>query len=351
MAGVQRVEVFEAADFLLKSGQRPTIERVRQKIGRGSPNTVTPMLDEWFKTLGARLDSGAGALQVQGETRSTGAPDTTRPLVPSAVLALAHKTWETAQREAAQALQAQREELLGEVATSRQALERERQALEQARERQASLLAELQNRVAQQEVQLRQAHTHAQAQQDSLNQMLEDLRLQRQQAQGLATELAAARQSALQERQQLQENHSASERRLTLEVDRAREAAKALTQQLNAAQAETRKQAEAHGAAQADLLAQLENTRAQAASLRAHGAELTGRVSELQRTQEQLSAQVAQLHQREAELQGQLQACQRAQSAAGAARTEPVSNNGSAKPAQGRRKRDPSAEVPKRRAR
>jgi len=39
MAGVQRVEVFEAADFLLKSGQRPTIERVRQKTRPGLPRT------------------------------------------------------------------------------------------------------------------------------------------------------------------------------------------------------------------------------------------------------------------------------------------------------------------------
>jgi transcriptional regulator with AAA-type ATPase domain len=40
---------------LLHEGPRPTIERVRQKIGRGSPNTVSPMLERWFASLGQRL--------------------------------------------------------------------------------------------------------------------------------------------------------------------------------------------------------------------------------------------------------------------------------------------------------
>jgi hypothetical protein len=38
---------------LLAEGLRPTIERVRQKIGRGSPNTVSPMLERGFASLGA----------------------------------------------------------------------------------------------------------------------------------------------------------------------------------------------------------------------------------------------------------------------------------------------------------
>ena len=42
--GVQQEDVWAAADALIAEGLRPTIERVRQKIGRGSPNTVSPML-------------------------------------------------------------------------------------------------------------------------------------------------------------------------------------------------------------------------------------------------------------------------------------------------------------------
>ena len=53
--GIQQNDVWSAADSLIADGQRPTIERVRQKLGRGSPNTVSPMLDAWFATLGVRL--------------------------------------------------------------------------------------------------------------------------------------------------------------------------------------------------------------------------------------------------------------------------------------------------------
>ena len=46
--GITESDVWTAADALLE-GARPTIERVRQKIGRGSPNTVSPYLETWFK--------------------------------------------------------------------------------------------------------------------------------------------------------------------------------------------------------------------------------------------------------------------------------------------------------------
>src|SRR4030095_17132254 len=57
--GIRPEDVFDAADRLLAEGLRPTIERVRQKIGRGSPNTVSPMLERWFASLGAWLAGGA----------------------------------------------------------------------------------------------------------------------------------------------------------------------------------------------------------------------------------------------------------------------------------------------------
>ena len=41
---------------------RPTIERVRTKLGTGSPNTINPLLDVWWKKLATRLDSGPAAL-------------------------------------------------------------------------------------------------------------------------------------------------------------------------------------------------------------------------------------------------------------------------------------------------
>lgn len=53
--GVQETEVFEAADALLGAGERPTVERVRLRLGRGSPNTIGPLLDAWWAQLAARV--------------------------------------------------------------------------------------------------------------------------------------------------------------------------------------------------------------------------------------------------------------------------------------------------------
>ena len=48
-------DVFRAADELLLEGNRPTIDRVRMRLGRGSPNTINEHLDAWWLKLGARL--------------------------------------------------------------------------------------------------------------------------------------------------------------------------------------------------------------------------------------------------------------------------------------------------------
>ena len=81
--GITEKEVFTACDALVLAGERPTIERVRQKIGRGSPNTVSPMLDAWFKGLGRRLqDPGAFAPS---------------PDIPEPVLQAARHFWDVAQ--------------------------------------------------------------------------------------------------------------------------------------------------------------------------------------------------------------------------------------------------------------
>lgn len=60
--GVSSTDVERAADALLRSGERPTIEKIRAALGGGSPNTINPHLDTWWKRLAARLDSGPAAL-------------------------------------------------------------------------------------------------------------------------------------------------------------------------------------------------------------------------------------------------------------------------------------------------
>ncbi|MES2681914.1 MAG: DNA-binding protein [Pseudomonadota bacterium] len=53
--GISEQDVFEAADKLLARGERPTIERVRLELGRGSPNTVNRLLDGWWAGLASRV--------------------------------------------------------------------------------------------------------------------------------------------------------------------------------------------------------------------------------------------------------------------------------------------------------
>lgn len=60
--GITSLDVDRAADALLREGSRPTVERVRAALGRGSPNTINPLLDAWWKRLSGRLDAGPAAL-------------------------------------------------------------------------------------------------------------------------------------------------------------------------------------------------------------------------------------------------------------------------------------------------
>ncbi|MDM7950661.1 DNA-binding protein [Hydrogenophaga sp.] len=115
--GITEDEVWKACDVLLLEGSRPTIERVRQKLGRGSPNTVSPMLETWFKHLGARItDPGAFS-----------APASMPDLVHQAGLHL----WEAAQAEARRDLAEQLEAGLAAAASNVEA-EKERAKIAEA---------------------------------------------------------------------------------------------------------------------------------------------------------------------------------------------------------------------------
>jgi hypothetical protein len=80
--GITEKDVWQAADALLLEGARPTIERVRQKIGRGSPNTVSPFLETWFRHLGGRIK----------DPQAFSAP----PGIPESVQQAAKHFWEVA---------------------------------------------------------------------------------------------------------------------------------------------------------------------------------------------------------------------------------------------------------------
>jgi transketolase len=61
--GVNARDVAQAAEALLRARERPTVRNVRAKIGRGSPNAILALLDDWWARLGSRLEADPAALQ------------------------------------------------------------------------------------------------------------------------------------------------------------------------------------------------------------------------------------------------------------------------------------------------
>ncbi|WP_269475721.1 DNA-binding protein [Variovorax sp. SRS16] len=115
---------FKAADVLLSEGLRPTIERVRQKIGRGSPNTVSPMLERWFASLGQRIAGGTNpSANLAAGNDADG--------VPVSVRNATRLLWETARREAEEVQRGELESVRAELQERGNALAEAQAALVQ----------------------------------------------------------------------------------------------------------------------------------------------------------------------------------------------------------------------------
>jgi len=212
--GVQQVDVDFAADALIAERARPTVERVRLKLGRGSPNTVGPLLENWFAGLAARLGVGPGP---SGEEED--AP-------PPALRQALKDLW-------AQSLATARIEAAAGVTQEQTQLAQERDALQLARtelQRQETALAE-------RGAALEQTLELAKAQLKELAGQLETAATQLAQARASLVKLVEERDAdrrrfdtqagaAAQERERLQAREQATERRLLDEVDRARQEAK-----------------------------------------------------------------------------------------------------------------------------
>ena len=224
--GIQESQVWEAADALMHEGLRPTIERVRQKIGSGSPNTVSPMLERWFATLGKRLD-GHGVSLADGEAHQ----------LPLGIVQAAKLFWETARREADLAqvqkteaarreLELQRESLVqreSELTQREASFEQARVALDEAlaSSRQAVTAMETQMQAQQQESARLLGDSEAEVRRlrKALDEAVASKEALREKA---AMELGAAQRDA----REAEQRHVAHERRLLAEVDRERLAAR-----------------------------------------------------------------------------------------------------------------------------
>ena len=211
--GINQIDVWQACDTLLLAGARPTIERVRQTIGRGSPNTVSPYLDSWFKQLGTRI-----------QDPNAFTANSARSATPDPVTQAAQLLWEAAVEQSRVDFDQRLQDGLA-TAESSVAAERLRAELAQAEateaiRQNAELL--LESRAFDTVVeQCRLLQAAADAKLESAGREIQDLR---ERLDAAVSELAAGRESARQEIDLAQARSIAAERRAALDMDSERTA-------------------------------------------------------------------------------------------------------------------------------
>jgi DNA repair exonuclease SbcCD ATPase subunit len=216
-------DVFQAADTLLQEGHRPTIDRVRMRLGRGSPNTIQEHLDVWWSHLGSRLRD---------------IPGREFPDLPERVGHALQALWNTALDSA--------HEALGETASTREHFiaervaavdEREKQSLEQERLAMARASA-LEESLGLARDQLLAANRRADQLEISLRGAEDERARLRKRIDALEAEatdfrskLDATVSANRSERAMLDKRHAATEAHWLEEVDRARLAAKEIAKE------------------------------------------------------------------------------------------------------------------------
>lgn len=221
--GVPETDVFAAADRVLARGERPTVERVRAELGRGSPARVGQLLEQWWETLTQRL---------AGETRL--------PALPSDIATAFTAVWASAvahaEQSAASALRADQEQLASaraDIARERDQWRAELAATRIASDQVTATCTALEERLA--ELQ-RLSHQQTTAfadltqQRDALSARLGEFeRLNERLAAEVRDRERALTTSSAEHIQHLR----AVENRAHVEVDRAREDAKAISKRLD----------------------------------------------------------------------------------------------------------------------
>lgn len=217
--GVPENDVFAAADAVLARGERPTVERLRQELGRGSPARVGALLDQWWSRLADRLS---------GETRL--------PALPAQVAQAFVAVWQQAinlAQAAAEAGMAEQRQILDAERERVAAVENQAQ-IDSAKFRQQAneavgdrKLAE--TRLADLDLLLEQRREQI----DDLQQQRDGLVVERDEAlrqiQKLQQDLLAAHQKNEQDRSSQEAYVRGVEDRAHREVDRAREETKEVT--------------------------------------------------------------------------------------------------------------------------
>jgi hypothetical protein len=242
--GVQQEDVQQAADMLIAEGLRPTIERVRQKIGRGSPNTVSPLLDVWFSTLAARLgldgnQNGEGCLPEPVQQAAS--------LLWNAALVSARQEATEMLTQAHQALTADRMAL----AQRESDFEQQKQVLQARQLASEETLQMTRHQLGEMTVRLEEGSLTLERRERDIDTLREKLALQEIER---VSEQRRNEENSLrhaEERIRLEARASANERRLLEELDRERQETKRLK---TATLEQERRSAAAHAQLEADQL-------------------------------------------------------------------------------------------------
>lgn len=220
--GVPDTEVYAAADAVLARGERPTVERVRAELGRGSPARVGKLLESWWDALAKRL---------AGETRL--------PELPAEVATAFGSVWAAACEAANTTAQADLASEREDLASERRRFEEERQTAQLAIEASKAdadaaqravaaaerRLVDQDARIAEQGRQLeelREEHVASRAREAALREERDSARSQ----------LSASEAAWTAEREGLAAHLRTTEDRAHTEIDRVREEAKRLSKAL-----------------------------------------------------------------------------------------------------------------------
>lgn len=220
--GVNLADVSAAADQLVAAGVRPNTERVRSALGRGSPNTIAPLLEQWWSELGERLNQRLAL-----------------PELPEAVATAFAETWAlavAAGRSHAEALVAPERTALAEVlASADHAMAQHRAdlvALEgRLREAQASVQG-LETALAISEQRANDLQRDLSTQNVAILAMTQQRDAAEIRAQAASERADAERAAAAKEREELQALLRQVEDRAYSEVDRTRQEVKTVKAQL-----------------------------------------------------------------------------------------------------------------------
>ncbi|MDE2085811.1 MAG: DNA-binding protein [Xanthomonadaceae bacterium] len=262
--GVPESEVFQAADAVLARGERPTVERVRTELGRGSPARVGQLLEQWWEQLAQRLKGHALLPELPGEVAQAFAEAW------RLALAQGDATANTA------------------LVAERNALVAEQTALAQERNVWEIALAEAQTNLADHAAQRASAERQLSERQvlvDQLSAQVADLAQQRNRLQAQLEQQQGELATLRTERTDTQEHVRIVEDRAHQQVDHARQELKVLQQRLEREQRERGKVVARFTMQQENLRAALQKAEQNVAHQAGRVAALEATVTQWQRTQ------------------------------------------------------------------